>query len=140
MTSGAIVTSSVPAIRGWDLEVRVTGPAYGPTLDQERHLRLWWTRATRALTFYPQWGDMDYAEGSIDPRRHVSLTETQSHERYSHQRTAEADIEGSHWGKRRGGRLMLRRDPGDEPTHAEKYEHSLDVFQDIRLRLLDRVE
>tara|TARA_Y100000593_G_scaffold66930_1_gene123128 strand:- start:3337 stop:4599 length:1263 start_codon:yes stop_codon:yes gene_type:complete len=139
MTDGSVVSSSVPPLRGWDVVVRVQGPTMGPTVDQEKHLRAWWTHASRSMTFYPQWGDPDHADGAIEIRRHVDAYTTPSYEQYSHAVTAEADAVESHYSKRKGGRLMLRRDPGDGTERSEEYEGALDVFQDIRLSFLDKV-
>jgi len=140
MADGSVVSSGLPVVRGWQLSVRVSGPAYGPTQDQERHLRQWWSTARRNITLYPQWGDMDATHGSIDVRRHADALTAQSHERYSDGFTVEADDTVSHWGKRKGGRLMLRRAPEDNQGRVETYEHDLDVFQDIEISFLDRVQ
>ena len=139
MADGGVVSSGLPPVRGWNLKVRVTGPAYGPGRDQEGHLRAWWDHARSGITFYPQWGDLDHAAGSCDLRRHRDARISLQHERYGDGFTVEADDSTRHFGKRKGGRLLLTRAPEDSQGRTEAYGHDLDVFQDIEFQLMDRV-
>lgn len=139
MSDGRVVSSGLPPVRGWNLKFRVSGPTYGPERDQERHLRAWWDYARRNVTFYPQWGDMDRPEGSIDVRRHTDALIALSHERYGDGFTVEAEDTTRHFGKRKGGRLMMRRAPDDSQSRTESYDMDIDIFQDVEMVLLDRV-
>ena len=138
MTDGGVVSAGLPPIQYWDLVVRVTGPAHGPSKDQERHLRNWWGHVRRKVTLYPQWGSLDAAEGSIDVRRHRDELSVASSGRYSTFSTIEADEDDSHYGKRRGGRLLLNRAPKDSQSRGEAYSGQLDTHQDIEMTLVDR--
>ena len=89
---------------------------------------------------YPQWGDMDQARGSIEIRRHADAFISYLSERYSNAVTVEADDSSCHFGKRKGGRLLLRRAPEDNQTHIESYDMDIDIFQDLELQLMDRVD
>ena len=138
MTDGGVVSAGLPPVQYWELVVRVTGPAHGPTKDQERHLRNWWGHVRRKVTLYPQWGSLDSAGGSIDVRRHRDELSVLSSERYSTFSTVEADDDTSHYGKRRGGRLLLNRAPRDSQSRAEAYSGQLDTHQDIEMTFVDR--
>lgn len=138
MADGSIVSSGLSPVRGWNLTARVIGPAFGYDVDQERHLRAWWSHCRRSLTLFPQWGDHDApARGSIETRRHLDLTGAGTTPN-SLFHTTEADESGSHYAKRKGGRLLLRRDPKDASDRVEAYEgEQLDLVQDIEFRLVD---
>lgn len=140
MADGRVVSSGLPPIKGWALRLRVSGPAFGPSVDQEKHLRDWWQEARRNLTLYPQWATAGSESGCMDLRRHADARLSLAHERYTLGTTVEADDTSSHYGKRKGGRLMLRRAPSDNQDRVEQYAHELDLFQDIDLHLLDRVD
>jgi hypothetical protein len=99
---------------------------------------MWWKYARRELTLYPQWGDRDQAYGSIEIRRHKSPVDAYGASgMYSTTFTTEAETSAAHWGRRKGGRLLLRRDPVDSQSEEERYAGPLDVHQDIELMLLD---
>lgn len=138
MADGSIVSSGLSPLAGWNLTVRVTGPAFGYSASQETHLRGWWQYARRSLTFFPQWGDLDApARGSIETRRHRDLlgSGTQPNDPFY---TTEADEASSHYARRKGGRLLVRRAPRDSSERAESYgDHALDTVQDLEFRLLD---
>jgi|GEM_PF-3210187 hypothetical protein len=151
MADGSVVSAGLDPVQGWKMEIRVTGPAFGyrsqangpasagiSPRNMEDRLRMWWQYARRELTIYPQWGDRDHARGSIDIRRHKSPTEIHGASAlYSTTFTTEAETAAAHWGRRKGGRLMVRRDPRDSQREVESYGGSLDVHQDIELTVLD---
>ena len=136
MTDGSVVSSGLPPIKGWRCTIRALGPALGYAADQERHLRDWWAHARRQITIYPQWGDVSNTNGSIDVRRHVDPKQAETIF-FSDGITAEGELEETHFGKRRGGRLLCRRHPRDNQSRIESYEGETDVFQDVKIRLLD---
>lgn len=151
MADGSVVSAGLDPVQGWKIEIRVTGPAFGyrsqadgpPTAgisprNMEDRLRMWWKYARRELTLYPQWGDRDQAYGSIEIRRHKSPADAYGASgMYSTTFTTEAETSAAHWGRRKGGRLLLRRDPMDSQSEEERYDGPLDVHQDIELMLLD---
>lgn len=141
MADGSIVTSGLDPLQGWDLTLRVHGPARGYSEDQERHVREFLKHARRRFSFYPQWGDLDNPErGSIETRRHTDYAGTFGGTApiYSIFQTAEADVAESHWSKRKGGKLLLRRHPRDNDNRAEEYGGTvLDVYQDLSFKLYD---
>ncbi len=139
MADGSVVSGGLTPIKGWRLIVRVYGPAHGYTVDLERHLREWWKYARRGLTIYPTFGDQaSKAKGGNDTRRHVDLIglygTTAHHNLFQ---TVEADESATHFGKRVGGRLLVKRHPQDAQARREDYSFELDIHQDIMLRLLD---
>jgi hypothetical protein len=140
MADGSVVSSGLIPVKGWRIVFKVLGPAYGYTEDRERHLRNWWQYARRGLTIYPTFGDGDrVALGGNDTRRHIDLIdiyETQTATQKLFQ-TPDADRQENHFGKRVGGRLLVRRHPADAQARREAYSGDLDVFQEISLRLLD---
>lgn len=139
MADGSVISSGLAPIRGWSILVRVHGPAHGFTIDQERHLRGWWSHARRGLTIYPTFGDPDNSgKGGNDTRRHVDAigiygTDT----RHNLTQTIEAEESANHHGKRVGGRLLVRRHPSDQQERREQYSGQIDIHQDIRFRVLD---
>ncbi len=141
MADGSIVTSGLDPLQGWDLTLRVHGPARGYSEDQERHVREFLKHARRRFSFYPQWGDLDNpTRGSIETRRHADYAGTFGGTApvYSVFYTAEADVAESHWSKRKGGKLLLRRHPRDNDNRAEEYGGTmLDVYQDLSFKLYD---
>ena len=144
LANGAIVSAGLEPIKGWDLVLRVVGPAHGYDKDLETHLREWWKHARRGLTLYPTWGDGDrLSTGGNDTRRHVDLRSIYQSSASGAERihdlfqTAEADESASHFGKRVGGRLLLRRHTEDSQYRLEAYMNRIDVHQDITLLLLD---
>lgn len=139
MADGSVVSGGLTPIKGWRLIVRVYGPAHGYTIDLERHLREWWKYARRGLTIYPTFGDQaSTAKGGNDTRRHVDLLglygTTARHNLFQ---TVEADEGATHFGKRVGGRLLVKRHPQDAQARREDYSFELDIHQDIMFRLLD---
>ena len=137
MTDGSIVSASMPVVRGWDLTLRLEGPAQGFDRDHEDHLRAWWDHARGPLTFYPAWGDGDYAPGAMDTRRHVDRLSVDTSARYNSFQTAGADSPDVHFSKRQGGRLLVRLHPSDDQNRRERYELQKDVHQDVVFRLTD---
>ena len=134
-----MVSGGLAPIKGWRLIVRVTGPAHGYTADRERHLRNWWQYARRGLTLYPTFGDSENnGNGGNDTRRHVDLVGLYgTTNRHTLFQTVEADESANHFGKRVGGRLLVRRHPSDQQARREDYTFELDIHQDIMFRLLD---
>ena len=137
MTDGSIVSASMPVVRGWDLTLRLEGPAQGFDRDHEDHLRAWWDHARGPLTLYPAWGDGDYAPGAMDTRRHVDRLSVDTSARYTSFQTAGADSPDVHFSKRQGGRLLVRLHPSDDQNRRERYELQKDVHQDVVFRLTD---
>jgi hypothetical protein len=141
MADGSLVTSGLEPMQGWDLTLRAHGPARGYSEDQERHLRHFLRYARRRFSFYPQWGDMDNPNiGSIETRRHVNYADTFGGTAaiYGAYSTAEADVAESHWSKRKGGKLQLRRHPRDNDKRGETYGGGiLDAYQDLSFKLYD---
>jgi hypothetical protein len=139
MADGSVVSGGLAPIKGWRLIVRVTGPAHGYTADRERHLRNWWQYARRGLTLYPTFGDSENnGNGGNDTRRHVDLVGLYgTTNRHTLFQTVEADESANHFGKRVGGRLLVRRHPSDQQARREDYTFELDIHQDIMFRLLD---
>lgn len=138
MADGSVVSSGLSPLQGWRLALRINGPAFGYHASQEGHLRRWWAFARRSLTFFPQWGDLDRpGAGSVETRRHRDLISagTSLDDQFY---TVEADQMSSHYGRRKGGRLLLRRHPKDGQRKTEDYSgQELDTVQDIELKLLD---
>lgn len=139
MADGSVISAGLAPIKGWHLLIRVTGPAHGYSADRERHLRDWWKYARRGLTIYPTFGDPDNSgNGGNDTRRHVNIeTIYGTADRHTLFQTVEADESAHHYGKRVGGRLLVRRHPADQQERRETYSGDIDMHQDIRLRLLD---
>lgn len=139
MADGSTVSGGLAPIKGWRVVVRVTGPAHGYSADRERHLREWWRYARRGLTLYPTFGDPDNdGNGGNDTRRHVDLVSLYgTSSRHTLFQTVEADESTNHFGKRVGGRLLVRRHPQDQQARREDYAYELDIHQDIMLRLSD---
>ncbi|BAQ84332.1 hypothetical protein [uncultured Mediterranean phage uvMED] len=143
MTDGSIVSSGLPVLRGWRLTLRLDGPAQGAALDQETHVRRWWTHSRRTLTLYPSFGDADRPRherdgcGGVDTRRHINYLEPRAWERYTLSHTAGAEDPDVIYYKRQGGRLLVRLNPTDEQSRREAYEESKDVHQDIDFILSD---
>ncbi len=139
MADGSVVSSGLMPIRGWDLTIRLAGPAHGYDTDLERHLRQWWNHARRGLTIYPSFGDPDNpGKGGNDTRRHLDILDLEYGapiENTSY--TTEAEHSANHFGKRTGGRLLVHRHPSDSQRRNEKYSGQLDIHQDIQLRVLD---
>lgn len=139
MSDGSVVSAGLAPIRGWDMTLRVIGPAYGYDASLEQHLRDWWQYSRRSLTLYPQWGDKDYTLGACDLRRDVKpqtlVAVSGSKDFFDTFRTPEAHHSTAHYAKRKGGRLHLRRTEADE--RIEKYSTDLDCYQDIQLKLQD---
>ena len=139
MADGSVISAGLAPIKGWSLLIRVTGPAHGYSVNRERHLREWWKHARRGLTIYPTFGDPDNnGDGGNDTRRHVNIeTIYGTADRHTLFQTVEADESAHHYGKRVGGRLLVRRHPADAQERRESYSGEIDMHQDIRLRLLD---
>ncbi len=134
MADGSTSSTGLAPVSGWDLTLRIQGPTDGAG-ELESTLRRFWHEARRGpLTLYPQWGDRSKPGGSMDLRRHVDPWEVFGSGLYSLSVTAEgADPRGV----RRGGRLLVALDPADEQARAESYAGDLDVWQEVRLRVLD---
>ncbi len=139
MADGSVISAGLSPIKGWHLLIRVTGPAHGYSSNRERHLRDWWKHARRGLTIYPTFGDPDNnGDGGNDTRRHVNIeTIYGTADRHTLFQTVEADESAHHYGKRVGGRLLVRRHPADAQERRESYSGDIDMHQDIRIRLLD---
>ncbi len=141
MADGSVVSSGFSPTSGWSITFRVSGPPHGYAADMERHLRGWWSHARRGLTIYPTFGDPDNpGKGGNDTRRHVdkhSIYVDSNNPLHNLFHTAEADEQESHFGKRVGGRLLVRRHPSDSLERAENYSGQLDIHQDIQMRFLD---
>lgn len=139
MADGSVISAGLAPIKGWHLLIRVTGPGHGYSANRERHLRDWWKHARRGLTIYPTFGDPDNnGDGGNDTRRHVNIeTIYGTADRHTLFQTVEADESAHHYGKRVGGRLLVRRHPADAQERRESYSGNIDMHQDIRIRLLD---
>lgn len=142
MADGSIVSAGLPPVQGWSMKLRVVGPTFGYDENQEEHLRRFWAHTRRGLTFYPQWGSgIDASTGAIEMRRHLdpsSVLDVYGSNSPFAQRlhTTEAGDASGFYGKRSGGRLLLRRvDAGG--TITESYPSKLDAFQDIEMKLTD---
>ena len=86
------------------------------------------------------WGDLDTTRGAIETRKHIDQETAYStlSPAYSETQTIEAGIEASHYYKRKGGRLFLRRASDDSQRRVEDYSgRALDVFQDVKFKFLD---
>ena len=140
MANGSVVSSGLLPVKGWRLVMRVLGPAYGYLQNRELHLQRWWKYARSGLTIYPSFGDGDRPlTGGNDTRRHIDLIEIFDAQSYAERliETPDADRQENHFGKRVGGRLLVRRHPADAQARRESYSGDLDVFQEISFRLLD---
>lgn len=142
MADGSTVSSGLPPIKGWTLTMRVKGPAHGFLRDMERHLRSWWAYARRGLTLYPSFGDGDrVGTGGNDTRRHVDplsiIYGQQDGTNHNLTQTIQGEASPDHFGKRVGGRLLLKRHPSDGQNRLENYGGDLDTHQDITFKLLD---
>jgi len=142
MADGSVVSAGLPPVQGWSMKLRVVGPTFGYDENQEEHLRRFWAHTRRGLTFYPQWGSgINASTGSMEMRRHLdpsSVLDVYGSNSPFAQRlyTTEAGDASGFYGKRSGGRLLLRRaDAGG--TITESYSSKLDAFQDIELKLTD---
>ena len=145
MSNGAIVTSGLPTLRQWQAELRVIGPTYGADASLEQHLRDWWPYSRRGITYFPQWFDMDYANGAIDPRinyrrrDHYITTGNQGNTGgggYTSHYTVEGEDDYTVYSKRKGGILYLRN-VGSQRKRTEEYREDLDCYQDIQMTLQD---
>mgnify|MGYP001388890470 CR=1 FL=1 len=139
LSDGSVVSSHLPPLQGWEFVGRVPGPAMGYAANLEEQARRFWLYAQDTITLFPQWGDMDSPEaGSIETRKHVDVYSAIGVTPYTETQTIEADIEASHYHKRKGGRLCLRRAPDDDQRRVEDYGRlEIDVFQEIEMVLLD---
>lgn len=139
LSDGSVVSSHLPPLQGWEFVGRVPGPAMGYAANMEEQARRFWLYAQDTITLFPQWGDMDSPEaGSIETRKHVDIYSAIGATPYTETQTIEADIEASHYHKRKGGRLCLRRAPDDDQRRVEDYGRlEIDVFQEIEMVLLD---
>ena len=148
MTDGSIVSSGLPPLKNWRLTLRLDGPAQGPSMDQELHLRRWWAYARHSLTLYPAFGDADrppsvsepverFGCGGIDTRRHIDYLGLFGWDRHDLTSTAGGEEPAVHFLKRQGGRLVLRLHPSDDQTRRESYSEAKDLYQDIDFILSD---
>ena len=140
MADGSMASAGLPPLQGFNITFRAGGTALGFQASLEKALRDFWKHSRDKITFFPMWGDLDSATGAIETRKHLDEQTAYSLgvESYSATQTIEADIEASHYYKRKGGRLFLRRAPDDNQKRTEDYgSRALDVFQDVKFRLLD---
>ncbi len=140
LASGAMASAGLPPLQGWEMTLRAGGPALGFAASRDKALRDFFVYSRDKITFFPMWGDLDAARGAIDTRKHIDQKTAYSTgvSAYSSTQTIEADIEASHYHKRKGGRLFLRRAPDDNQRRVEDYGgRALDVFQDVKFKFLD---
>ena len=140
MADGSMASAGLSPLQGWEMTLRAGGPALGFGASLENALREFFRHSRSKITFFPMWGDLDESRGSIETRKHVDLQSAYSSgsPAYTTTQTVEADIEASHFYKRKGGRLFLRRAVDDSQRRVEDYGgRQLDVFQDVRFKFLD---
>ena len=139
MSNGAIVTSGLPTLRQWQAELRVIGPTYGADASLEQHLRDWWPYSRRGITYFPQWFDMDYANGAIDPRinyrrrDHYITTGNQGNTGggYTSHYTIEGEDDYTVYSKRKGGICICETSDRSvsEPRNTEKIWTATRIFR-----------
>lgn len=139
MANASVVTAGLAPYQGFNLTLRAHGPARGPSESQEKHLRHFMQHVRRRVTFYPQWRDLDYADGSIEVRRHRDLQNAVLNvDKYGKYHTTEADTEANHYARRKGGRLLMRIHPKSGQMTQESYTgQQIDAYQDLQFKLLD---
>ena len=136
MADGSVVSAGLPPTEAYSIKLRVPGPAHGHAASMEDHLRRWWQYARSGLTLYPQWGDLDEpARGSIDVRRHAEdVDRWETAAGYTTGQTIEGGTLGAHYGRRRGGRILLPRAVGDDARRMEAYRgQAIDAHQDVTI-------
>ena len=140
LANGGMASAGLPPLLGWEMTFRAGGPALGFAASREKALRDFFFYSRDKITFFPMWGDLDTTRGAIETRKHIDQETAYStlSPAYSETQTIEAGIEASHYHKRKGGRLFLRRAPDDSQRRVEDYSgRALDVFQDVKFKFLD---
>lgn len=140
LADGSMASAGLPPLQGWEMTLRAGGPALGFAASREQALRDFFKFSRDKITFFPMWGDLDESRGAIETRKHIDQRTAYSTSvaAYSTTKTIEADVEASHFYKRKGGRLFLRRASDDNQRRVEDYGgRALDVFQDVKFKFLD---
>lgn len=142
MANGGVVSSGLAPIQGYELALRIKGPAHGPDQTLEKHLRQFMLRLRRRLTFFPMWGDQDRETGSIETRRHRDLDNAVGNiAKYNTYYTTEADLAVNNYARVKGGRLLFRLHPSSMNRYKESYSgQAIDAFLDVSFKLLDDVD
>lgn len=117
------------------------GPALGAAADQADRLREFNRLSVNGVTVFPAWGDRADAAGAMETRRHRAAWRAGSGNTDTLLYTADAEHPRVYYGSRAGGRLILRRDVGDDVARRpDAYDGPVDAYQEVTVRLWDDQE